>query len=253
MLKNIFLTLLVIGASFTSLFADKGKVLITGANRGLGLELSRHFIADGYSVIGTARKPDAAADLKKAGARVIQLDVTSDKSIAAMAKELEGVSIDILINNAAYFGSRIQGLEALNKTTREDFLRVHNINVLGPFFVTRALLPNIKLSKNPVRKIIHVSSHSGAMFIERKHGVAYAYGSSKAAFNRMTRSMCADLKSDNIAVVSLAPGHNRTDMGGEKAPLDPKVSMKIAQQTIIKLTMEDTGKFVYFTGKSVKW
>eukprot|EP00903_Cladosiphon_okamuranus_P003953 g3951.t1 len=127
-------------------------VLVTGANRGLGLEYATRFAARGYHVIGTARDPEDAAELKSVGADVFKLDVTSDEDIANLAQALEGQVIDILLNNA---GMRT------TKTRREDMMISFSVNTVGPLLISEALLPNLMLSKNP--RIINVSSGVGIL------------------------------------------------------------------------------------------
>ncbi|AWB68079.1 short-chain dehydrogenase [Saccharobesus litoralis] len=239
-------------ANTQSTSQSKGTVLITGANRGLGLALSRHFIADGYKVIGTARKPHKATDLKAAGAQVVQLDVTDDESIAAMAKTLQGVAIDIVVNNAGYVNDYTRGIESFKKSTREEYLRTYNINTVGPVLVAKALYPNLLLSKASVKKLVNTSSQGGIVDRKGTHAI-YAYDTSKTALNKLTNELAKDLKADNITVISLAPGWNKTRTGGEGARLEPEVSMAQAKKVIESLTIENTGTFVTYSGRSVKW
>lgn len=252
-LTKLFLIGLLLNSSFAlSAEHTKGTVLITGANRGLGLALSRHFVADGYSVIGTARKPEEANELRKAGARVVQLDVANDASIAAMAEELEDVPIDIVVNNAGYIASLERGMDSFKNTPREDFLRTYNINTVGPLMVSRALLPNLMLSSSDVRKIINISSHGGIVNRENVTGI-YSYDPTKTALNKITIDMSKDLAPYNILVVALAPGHNKTRMGGPGGTLEPEVSMGEAKEVIKELSMKDTGTFVGYSGFSIEW
>lgn len=232
--------------------ATKGNVLITGANRGLGLALSKHYIADGYHVIGTSRKPTKAVELKEAGAQVIQLDVTSDESIAAMAKTLKGLPIDIVVNNAGYVNSQTRGIESFKNTTRDEYLNTYNINTIGPVMVTRALYPNLLLSTSHVKKVVNISSHGG--IVARKDAKAiYAYDTTKTALNKITNELAKDLKPDNITVISLAPGWNKTRTGGKDAKLNPTDSMRQAKKVIEGLTIADTGTFVGWSGFAIKW
>ncbi|MGJ8692712.1 MAG: SDR family oxidoreductase [Thalassotalea sp.] len=241
------------GTSATkSVEPTKGTVLITGANRGLGLALSRHFIADGYHVIGTARKPAQAIELKEAGAQVVQLDVTNDESIAAMAKTLKDVPIDIVVNNAGYVNSQTRGIESFKNTTREEYLRTYNINTIGPVMVTRALYPNLLLGKSDVKKVINISSHGGIIARKDAHAI-YAYDTTKTALNKITNELSKDLKADNIAVISLAPGWNKTRTGGSEAKMEPEESMGKAKKVIEGITLKDTGTFVGWSGFAIKW
>lgn len=229
-----------------------GTVLITGANRGLGLALARHFLADGYEVIGTARKPSEAIELSESGARVVQLDVTDDGSIAKMAELLEGIPIDIVVNNAGYIASLDRGTDSFERTTRDQFLDTYNVNAVGPFMVTRALLPNLLLARNNVGKVINISSHGGIVNRENVRGI-YSYDPTKTALNKITVDLSKDLKQHNIVVVALAPGHNKTRMGGPAGQLEPEDSMGQAKKVIENLTMDDTGTFVGYSGFLIDW
>ena len=127
---------------FTAVVADEGAtVVITGANRGIGLEYARQFKAKGYTVIGTARKPAEAGDLKAVADRVEALDVADPASIAAFAERLEGTPVDILVNNAGIFPREDV---TLDKVDFDAFERTLAVNTFGPLRVTRALMPNLQ-------------------------------------------------------------------------------------------------------------
>ena len=236
----------------------KLTVLITGANRGLGLALSKHYAADNYHVIGTARSPEKATELAEVADEVLPLDVTSDESIKALAASLEGKTVDILINNAGYFGPT-KGLgpgreksAQLKDLTRDEVLDTFAVNSAGPIFVTQGLLPNLLASKQP--KIIMMSSRSGIINQSRGAG-AYGYRISKTAINRAMKIMSNDKSLAKCIIVCIAPGHNQTDMGGNRAKLlDPNESMKLVKQRITELTKkEHHGRFWYYDGKELPW
>ena len=240
-----------------NLFAQDAKegptVLITGANRGLGLEFAKQFSEKGYQVIGTARSPEKAEDLKATGAEIMKLDVTNKDEIAALAETLKGRKIDILLNNAGYFGPKtlseegVSNFETIQGKEMEDCFR---INTLGPLFVSQALLPNLKLSEDP--KIINISSRFG--IIGEGKNVAWGYSVSKTALNRVVANMHAALKKDGFIVIALGPGHNKTDMGGlERGELQPKESIGKMIPLIEGLTDEQSGKFLYYTGEELPW
>lgn len=230
---------------------DKASILITGANRGLGLELVKQYLKEGYHVYGTARKPDEATELKETGATVLQLDVTSEQSIAALAKELEGKPLDILFNNAGYFGPNKIGekMDTIDNLTRREIELCHAVNTMGPIFVTQALLPNLRAGKE--KKIINMSSRSGTL--SRSGGGAMGYRISKAGLNMVTVTLSAQLKKEKFIVVSVAPGHNKTDMGTERGKQLPEETMPQLLKVIKTLTPKQSGKFWYYTGKKLPW
>ena len=220
---------------------EEGKtVLITGANRGLGLQFAKQYAAEGFDVIGTARVPEKATELKETGAEVLQLDVTKDDEIAALAKSLENRTIDILINNAGY-----KGLEK----NREDLVKSFDVNAASPFLVSEALIPNLELSKKPM--IINISSQQAQL--EGGTAPMNGYSISKTALNMVTRSFHARFSEKGFIVVSIEPGWNRTDMGGEEAPLEPEESVAKVMKIIASLTPEQSGKFFSYTGEERPW
>lgn len=234
----------------------KQRVLITGANRGLGLELSKQFAAENYHVIGTARSPEKAIELKEVADEVLQLDVTSDESIKGLAKALNGKKIDILVHNAGYFGPTLglgkerEKSASLKTLTRSEVLDCFAVNAAGPLFVTQGLIPNLNASRQA--KIIIISSRSGIINQTRKAG-AYGYRISKTAANRAVKIMAADKILGNAIVVAIAPGHNQTDMGGSQAKLSPEVSMKQVKTRIEELTKKHDGGFWYYDGEKLPW
>ena len=219
---------------------DGLTVLITGANRGLGLEFAKKFAAAGYEVIGTSRKPDEATDLKGIGAEVMELDVVSDDGIAEFAKKLEGRKIDVLINNSGIFPDTVD---------RENMLQTFSVNTLGSYFVSEALIPNLKMSASP--KIMNVSSKLGQL--TDGEGDAIGYSFSKAALNMVTRNLHTAYSGEGVTVISLNPGHNRTDMGGGHAALDPVETAAQVFTLVDTLKPEQSGGFWRYDGEKLDW
>ncbi len=250
---KIITTLLTIVSSICLSFAETAppSVLITGANRGLGLELCKQFLKDGYTVYGTARKPEAATELKETGAHVLQLDVTSEESISALAKTLKGKPLDILINNAGYFGPNKIGtkMDTIHNVTRKEIELCHAVNTMGPLFVTQALLPNLNAGTG--KRIINVSSRSG--MLSRKGGGAMGYRLSKAGINMVTVVLNSQLQPKGFIVASVAPGHNATDMGTARGKLSPAESMPKLKHVIETLTPKQSGGFWYYDGSRLPW
>ncbi len=230
-------------------FAANGAsptVLITGANRGLGLEFARQYKEAGWQVIGTARKPDSATSLKELGVTVMQLDVTDGDSVAQLAKDLDGRPIDMLINNAGILPAQ----DTLTETEVDTVAWILDVNTLGPLRVTQALLPN--LAAGDSKTIINITSGLGS--IERNQsGRFYGYRESKAALNMFSRTLAAELGGDGFIVVAMDPGWVQTDMGGPNATLTPEQSISGMRSVIETLTVEDTGTYRRHDGATVPW
>ncbi|MEP2776393.1 MAG: SDR family oxidoreductase [Luteolibacter sp.] len=227
-------------------------VLITGANRGLGLEFAKQYSEGGYTVIGTARTPEEATELKATGAEIMKLDVTSEEDISVLAATLKGRKLDILINNAGYFGPTLsvgKGNAKIDNITREEMIDCFTVNTMGPIFISQALLPNLKLSKAP--KIINISTRSSQLSTPRAK--AWGYGVSKAGLNMVTNNLHGELSKKGFIVISLAPGHNQTDMGTERAELKPEDSIAKMIPLIEKLTKQQSGRFWYYDGSELPW
>ncbi len=221
-------------------------VVITGANRGLGLAFARRLSADGYRVIGTARRPDAADELRSLGVRVEQLDVTDAASVRRLAEAIGDAPVDILINNAG-IGSRARALEDFDV---DDAERIMQVNYLGPMRVTQALLPALR--KGDRKLIVNITSTYGS--IERNtRGGAYGYRESKAALNMFTRSLAAELKPHGFTCIALSPGWVKTDMGGPNARLTPDESIDAMIKVIESLSAEHSGSFLNHAGDAVPW
>lgn len=221
-------------------------VLITGANRGIGLECARQFAAKGYQVIGTVRDPADASELSAVADRVELLHVTDAASVAALARRLDGVAIDILLNNAGVFDPNDVTVDTVDFAVMEQTLAV---NTLGPLRVTQALLPNLRAGKR--RTIVNLSSQLGS--IADSSGRWYAYRASKAALNQINKTLSAELAPDGFICVVLHPGWVRTDMGGASATYSPQESVGGLIAVIEQLGPSDTGRFYDFKGTPIPW
>jgi len=221
-------------------------VLITGANRGLGLEFARQYAAAGWQVIGTARRPDAASDLKALEVRVMQLDVTDQVSVDRLAHDLGNQSIDLLINNAGIFPMAA----TLPEIDFDNITRTLAVNTIGPMRVTRALLPNIR--KGEAKKIVNITSNLGSI-AKNTSGRFYGYRESKAGLNMFTRSLAAELRDEGFICIVMNPGWVKTDMGGPQAPLRAPESIKGMRSVIDRLTQVDSGTFWTHEGEQMPW
>lgn len=228
-------------------------VFITGANRGLGLEMARQFSEDGYFVIGTARRPDGADELAELGVRIEQLDVTDVESVAALAQRMGDHPVDILINSAGYYGSVPipQTPHNIDQLDADEVLLCLNINTVGPLRVTQALLGNLRAGET--RKVVNISTSQSMLTTRLRANNAYGYRVSKTGLNMLTRVLAGDLQDEGFIVVSLAPGWVQTDMGSDNARMTPEESIRQVKDVIENLTPEQTGGFWYYDGSPRKW
>jgi NAD(P)-dependent dehydrogenase (short-subunit alcohol dehydrogenase family) len=221
-------------------------VLITGANRGIGLELARQYTAAGWQVVGTARSPEQAEELRALNARVLQLDVTDQQSIDRLAQKLGDQAIDLLINNAGIF-PRVRTITDVNF---DDVTRTFAVNTIGPMRVTRALLPNLRSGQ--VKTVVNITSQLGSI-TNNSGGGFYGYRESKAALNMFTRSLANELDGDGFICVVVHPGWVQTDMGGASATLTVEQSVDGIRDVIAGLKPADTGTFWNHDGAPLPW
>lgn len=228
-------------------------VLVTGANRGLGLEFARQYAADGWQVFAACRAPGAAKDLQKLAAtcsgrvRVLAMDVADTTSVRAAAGALGGEPIDLLINNAGIGGPRE---ERLGRVDYGAWERVLGVNTLGPVRVVEAFLDNVAKSRD--KRIVTITSGMGSIG-DNTSGGSYAYRTSKAAVNMVMKSLSLDLASRGITCIVMNPGWVRTDMGGPRGTLTPADSIKAMREVIAGLKPGDSGKFFNYNGKTYPW
>jgi NAD(P)-dependent dehydrogenase (short-subunit alcohol dehydrogenase family) len=233
-------------ATGTSVGDAPKTVVITGANRGLGLEFAKQYSAAGWNVIGTARRPDTAKKLHSLGVHVMQLDVTQQESVDRLARDLEGQPIDLLINNAGIFPMAT----TVPEIDFDDVTRTLDVNTVGPMRVTQALLDNLR--KGNSKKIINITSNLGSIEANTD-GRFYGYRESKAALNMFTRSLAAELRDEGFTCVVMNPGWVQTDMGGPNAPLQPQESIAGMRAVIDRLTPADSGTFWTHAGQQMPW
>lgn len=222
-------------------------VLITGAARGLGLDFVRQYAAKGWKIHACARDP-AATSLKAVKGEVLphKLDVIDYESVAALAKELSGEAIDVLINNAGVAGREAATLGSVDPAVwRETF----EINALAPLMVAEAFLEHVARSKD--RKMIAISSRLGSIGLN--DGSRYAYRASKAALNMQWTSLAKDTAGKGLICVVLHPGWVQTDMGGKAAPLTIEQSVPAMVKVIDGLKSTDTGRFINYDGSPIVW
>lgn len=222
-------------------------ILITGANRGLGLEMARRAAARGDRVIATARRPEAADALRAAApkAAIHTLDVADPDACAALARAMGETAIDLLVCNAGALVGR-GGLEDPSYDA-EGFRQVLMANVAGPFFTVRSLLPSLRRARGA--KVAVISSLMGSS--ARPIGSAYLYRASKAAATNLAVNMAEELKPEGIAVGAYHPGWVRTDMGGAGADIDAAESVEGLFARFDALGMATTGVFEDYAGRRI--
>jgi NAD(P)-dependent dehydrogenase (short-subunit alcohol dehydrogenase family) len=223
-------------------------LLITGANRGLGLEFVKHYAAAGWRVHACARQPEAPA-LKAVAGDVHRhaLDATDGAQIAALAASLRGQPIDLLLANAGIAG---RDAGELGRIDPEVWTRTFVTNALAPVKLAEAFAETVAAS--PRKLMVAISSRLGSIALNEAGG-RYAYNASKAALNMGWKSLSVDLRGRGIACVVLHPGWVSTDMGGAQAPVTPPQSIAGMTRVIAGLTAADTGKFYNLDGTPIPW
>ncbi len=221
-------------------------VLISGANRGIGLELARQYAAESATVIAGVRDPEAADALKAvAGVEVHQLDVTDDQSVQAFKTEIGERPIDILIANAGVGGGR----EHLGAFDFANWSHTFDVNTFGPVRLAEALLSNVKAGGD--KKLVAITSSLGST--AAPGGDMFAYRASKAALNNAWVGLAEVLKRDGVVCLLLHPGWVQTDMGGPHAQITVDTSAKGLRQRIGEAGPKQSGTFQAYDGRVLPW
>jgi len=232
------------------------RVLITGANRGLGLEFVRQYAADGWDVIATSRSPEKSAELqqlerKNSKVSLKALDVTSTKSVEALAQAVSSQAIDLLVLNSAIYTRNGNKIGEIDYDTWRE---ANETNLLGAVRVAEALLENVAASKR--KQIAAISTGMGSMQALNStigFGAVYQYRTSKAALNMAMSILAKELEPRGISVVIFDPGWVQTDMGGANAALTPQESIGGMRRVLPGDPMSLTGKFVGYDGGTRPW
>jgi len=227
------------------------SVVITGANRGIGLELVSQYLADDWQVYACCRRPELATQLAglalNSTLSIHQLDVANPESVKKLSLALLEQPIDLLINNAGIYGGERQSFGDIDY---DQWKQVLDVNTLGPYRVSTALANQVGNSEQ--RLMVNISSAMGS--IERyTTGGHYIYRSSKAALNMVTVNLAHDLRSRGITVLSVHPGWVRTDMGGSSADISTQTSAAGLRQLISNSTIDDSGRFFSWDGSALPW
>lgn len=232
------------------------NIIITGANRGIGLALVKTYLLGGDRVFALCRQPQQADQLNELAASaggqltVHTVDMADADSITTFAGSLNDTPVDVLLNVAGIVGGRTDSLlkAPFSEADFDDWRTAFEVMTIGPFRLTQAVLPNLIAANG---KVMIVSSQIAASTWPR--GGLYAYGATKAAVNRLMRSLAFDLRDKGVTVALVHPGWVQTDMGGANAEITPQESAAGIKQVLDGLTLEDTGKFFKWNGEEHAW
>ncbi|MEM6513750.1 MAG: SDR family oxidoreductase [Pseudomonadota bacterium] len=233
------------------------NVLITGANRGVGLELARQYCDEGWRVTAFVRNSsDGLDDVAARGSvQIVKADLTDDAELKRAVDEVEVDSLDLLINNAGMMGAPKNigtnlALQPFGAFDRDEWHEVFDINVFTPLALTELLFDKLRRADNPV--VAMMSSQLGSIENNLSGGL-YVYRASKTAVNAIMKSLAINLKDDGITSVSLHPGWVKTDMGGPNAQVPVSMSASGLRGVLSKLSLKDSGRFIAFDGADLPY
>ena len=224
------------------------SLLVTGSNRGIGLEFVRQYAAEGWRVHAACRRPEAARELAavEGDVAIHRLDVADDRQIAALAEGLADEALDILVNNAGVGGPR----EGFGETDTATWLDVFRVNSIAPLHMAERFIEHLMRGRRKL--IVGLTSRMGSI-ADNTGGGYYIYRSSKAALNAAMKSLAIDLAPRGVAVVVFHPGWVKTDMGGPGAQIAPRASVAGMRRKIESLGPADSGRFFNYDGGAIPW
>lgn len=236
--------------SFREIKMSAYQVLITGANRGIGLEFTKQYAADGWKVLACCRTPAKASELNRIAntnnhVRVLSLNVADFAQIDALAIQLKDENIDLLINNAGVYPQ-----SSFGDTHYDDWASAFKVNTMATLKMAEAFVQHI--TRSQLKKIASITSKMGSID-DNTSGDSYSYRSSKTALNMVMKSLSIDLKPYGISVVTLHPGWVKTDMGGHNALIDTRTSVTGLRDVIDQLNLNNSGRFIAFDGNEIAW
>ena len=229
-------------------------ILITGANRGIGLEFCKQYARDGWRILACTRYPERSGALNTLAAShweqvtAYALDVGDHAQIERLAQSLSGESIDLLINNAGIYTTSPAG--DFGNADYEAWMRALRINTLAPLKMVQTFMPQIIRSSQ--KTTVTISSKMGSI-ADNTSGGSYIYRKSKAAVNMIVKTLAIDLKSAGIISVALHPGWVKTDMGNANALISTTESVTGMRNVISHLALADSGKFIAYNGRVIPW
>ncbi|WP_432741938.1 SDR family oxidoreductase [Methylobacter sp. G7] len=228
-------------------------VLITGANRGLGLEFCRQYATDGWHVIACSRNPDDAFDLNNLASchpniQLEQLDVSKFEQIDALSRKLSDCGIDVLINNAGIYGDKQS--DGFGQLDYQAWIKSLVVNTQAPVKMAAAFLRQIKHSDKKL--VVNISSLMGSI-ADNTGGGSILYRSSKAALNAAMKSLAIELKDQSVGVLIFHPGWVKTDMGGPNGLINAEESVSGMRALIENFSLDQSGSFVKYDGTPMPW
>jgi len=227
-------------------------IVITGANRGIGLELVEQAVKKGYAVTAGCRRPDSAEELlamrdAHREVDVLPLELNNAHSIDRFVHELDGRAIDVLINNAGVYGQRDA---TLGNVDADAWHTAFHVNTIAPLILTQKLLPHLRRGEG--KRLAYLSSKMGSI-ADNTSGGSYVYRSTKSALNQVVKSLAEDLKSEGFIALALHPGWVRTDMGGPNGLIDTETSASGLLSVVEGATGEQSGLFLNYDGRPIEW
>jgi NAD(P)-dependent dehydrogenase (short-subunit alcohol dehydrogenase family) len=221
-------------------------ILIVGATRGLGLEFARQYTAEGARVLATHRRPEDAERLRALGAEPLLLDVNDAAQVAGLARQLDGVALDLAVVNAGVLGSRSAGLAP---PPADEFDAVMHTNVLAPMRLLALLAEPLATAHG---RVAVISSRMGSVALAGTSS-SWLYRASKAALNMVLKVASGELGARGVICLALHPGWVRTDMGGANADIDVVTSVTGMRQVIAGASPQDNGAFFDYAGEALPW
>ena len=231
---------------------SNSTILITGANRGIGLELIRQFSEDGWQVLACCRSPEDAEALKVLTSEyskleIFPLDVTNYDQLAALSLQLKDRPIDILLSNAGIYGPRGT---AFGEVDAAAWRQVLEVNTIAPLMLAQAFIEQVAISR---QKLVAVISSKMGSIADNSSGGSYIYRTSKTALNQVVKSIAKDVEGRDISAISLHPGWVRTEMGGSNGEIDVHESAAGLKQVLTGATHTQSGHFFNFDGSEIPW
>lgn len=228
------------------------SVLITGTNRGIGLEFVKQFLDRGDRVLATCRDPQGAGEIAELVAanenlQLFSLDVSSEASMVDFANAIKEEAIDVFVNNAGVYGPRDANFGNVDGAAWEQVMQV---NAIAPLLLTQHIIGSLRQGTD--KKLVYITSKMGSID-DNRGGGSYIYRSSKTALNSAVRSLSVDLASEGFSVAVVHPGWVLTDMGGPNALIDTKTSVSGMIGVIDSLSQSNSGEFFNYDGNPIPW